>query len=198
MDLFDNKKLWNEISNNEDIEDQGMVVASLPAGKAAQYAGYTAPVLAPVFDPAMETVWDGSYLLKDEELYIFSNGEGTGQLDRSGSYVRKNLLYQGVDVSYNAIDGSVVSVEDPRTTVFQYKFQFSNDDFTESSTGTGNNWKNAMTQGGHGKYYVSEGMWADPRLTGGQPSPPSILDPEASADWIGNAGKSQSAKITKL
>ena len=157
MDLFDNKKLWNEISNNEDIEDQGMVVASLPAGKAAQYAGYTAPVLAPVFDPAMETVWDGSYLLKDEELYIFSNGEGTGQTDRSGSYVRKNLLYQGVDVSYNAIDGSVVSVEDPRTTVFQYKFQFSNDDFTESSTGTGNNWKNAMTQGGHGKYYVSEG-----------------------------------------
>ena len=137
-------------------------------------------------------------IYQDHQYLLLGQGEGTGDLDKSGAYIKKKLSYEGVHVTYNAIDGSTVTVEDPRTTIFQYKFEFSNDDFSESSTGSGNNWKNAMTMGGHGRYYVSQGIWADPRLTGGQPSPPNILDPEASADWIGNVGKSQAAKITKL
>ena len=177
-----------------------MVVASLPAGKATQYASYSGPALSPSLDASMDTVWDGSYLLRDKELIIFSNaqGAGEGQKNSTGDYIRKNLEYENVAVTYDAIDESTVFVEDPRTTVFQYKFTFDETSDTESDSGSGNNWQTSLTAAGHGDYYILEGTWADPRLTGGQPSMPIITDPEASASWIGNAGKSKSAKITRL
>ncbi len=112
--------------------------------------------------------------------------------------MKKNLEYEGVHVVYEAIDGSVQPVEDPRTTTFQYKFTFDDPTDLESKSGSGNDWKKALSGGGHGQYYVQEGTWADPRLVGGEPSPPSILDPEASAGWIGNLSKSKTAKITRL
>ncbi len=205
LDLFDNKKLWNTVSDNEDVSEEQpdgttMVVASLPAGKATQYASYSGPALSPSLGASMDTVWDGSYLLRDKELIIFSNaqGAGEGQKNSTGDYIRKNLEYENVAVTYDAIDGSTVFVEDPRTTVFQYKFTFDETSDTESDSGSGNNWQTSLTAAGHGDYYILEGTWADPRLTGGQPSMPTITDPEASASWIGNAGKSKSAKITRL
>ena len=51
----------NEISNNEDIEDQGMVVYQQERRTICRI--YETCV-TPVFDPANETVWDGSYLLR--------------------------------------------------------------------------------------------------------------------------------------
>lgn len=203
FDLFDNKKLWNTLSNNSDISETQqdgsiLVVASLPAGKATEYGSYVPPTLVATLDEPMETYWDGTYLLRDNELYIFSNSLGTGQTSSTGNYLKKPLVYEDGGVVYNALDGSIVSVEDPRSTTFQYKFEFDNDNYEESDSGSGNNWKKSMTANGHGDYYISEGFWADPRLIGGQPQPPNILEPEASAAWIGDVAKSQSAKITKL
>jgi hypothetical protein len=203
FDQFDNKKLWNTIKDNEDISEvqadgSSLVVASLPAGKAAQYASYSAPVMSPIMGGAMDTQWDGNYLLRDNELIIFSNSAGTGQTTSAGTFVKKSLEYEGVHVVYDAIDGTVNAVEDPRTTTLQYKFVFDDPMDTESKSGSGNDWQKALTAGGHGEYYVTEGTWADPRLTGGAPSPPEITDPEASASWIGNASKSKAAKITRL
>lgn len=154
--------------------------------------------MSPIMGGAMDTQWDGNYLLRDNELIIFSNSAGTGQTTSAGTFVKKSLEYEGVHVVYDAIDGTVNTVEDPRTTTLQYKFVFDDPMDTESKSGNGNDWQKALAAGGHGEYYVTEGTWADPRLTGGAPSPPEITDPEASASWIGNASKSKAAKITRL
>ena len=200
MTMFDSKKLWDTLVENEDFEESGNVVASLPAGRAVLYSGYSAPTMLPSLGTSMNTVWDGTYILRENELFIISEGEGKDPSlkTRSGKYIKKILSYEGVAVSYDVVDGTTTFVEDPRSSVFQYLFTFIDTSDNESDTGSGNDWQKAMKSGGHGEFYISEGTWANPRLVGGEPASPTLEDIEATAEWIGNASNSKAAKITRL
>jgi phage-related protein len=200
LSKFDNKKLWNTLADNEDILEGVDVVASLPAGKAALYSGYSPPVINPVLGDDMNTVWDASYALRGNELFIFSEGEGKGPSakSRSGKYIKKILSYEGIAVSYDAIDGTKVLVEDPRSSTFQYMFTFDDTSDNKSETGSGNDWQKAMKAAGHGEFYIAEGTWANPRLEGGEPTKPILTDIEATLGWIGSAASSKKATITRL